>query len=234
MVQNAIPFCEGNLLNRSKFRRTLVIAPYLPSCVSIEYSINLGSNLLLARNECPRPGYKAMVAVTTPQPAPVGTLSPNGSKARFGAAYVRAICSHAGVGFDETTIDEDVLAVDGSVNFATCPARVQIKCTGKFRISGGRTATWKAEESWFGKWQQSMIPVYFVLVVVDPDDQQAWLHHQDDGTLHRTAAFWVRVDQMSNPRQIMVPKTQRLTAGTLAVWADQVNASFGLGSLGGA
>ena len=174
-----------------------------------------------------------MVATTAPQPSPLGTLSPNGSKARFGAAYVRAVCSHAGVGFTETTIDEDVLAVDGQVDFAISPARVQIKCTGKFRISGGKTATWGAEESWFGKWNQSMIPVYFVLVVVDPDNQLTWLHHQDDGTLHTAAAFWVRVDQLSDQSRITVPKSQRLTADTLTIWASEVSASFGFGNLGG-
>src|SRR6266705_3566406 len=107
-----------------------------------------------------------MVAETTSEPNSIGTLSSNGSKARFGAAYVRAVCSQAGVGFQETSPDEDVIAVDGQVDFAVSPARVQIKCTGRFRISGGKTATWQAEESWLGNWHQSKIPVYFVLVVV--------------------------------------------------------------------
>jgi hypothetical protein len=177
--------------------------------------------------------YELMVAATTPQPSSVGTLSPNGSKARFGAAYVRAICSHAGVGFTETSIDEDVLAVDGTVDFAVCPARVQIKCTGKFRISGGKTASWEAEESWWGKWHQSGIPVYFVVVVVDPDIQIDWLNHQDNGTLHRAAAFWVRVDHLPDRSRITVPKSQRLTAETLAEWASDVDASFGITSMGG-
>src|ERR1700693_3373291 len=115
-----------------------------------------------------------MKAETTAEPNPVGTLSPNGSKARFGVAYVRAVCSQAGFGFTETSPDEDILAVDGQVDFAMCPARVQIKCTGRFRLPGGKTASWQAEESWWGHWHESRIPVYFVLVVVDPDDQLAW------------------------------------------------------------
>jgi hypothetical protein len=167
------------------------------------------------------------VAESTSISDSVGTLGPNGSKARFGAAYLHAVCSQAGVTFIETPMDADVLAVDGSVDFGLGPARVQIKCTGRFRIAGGTTASWGAEESWWGKWHQSKIPVYFVLVVVDPDDQVGWLNHQDDGTLHRAAAFWVRVDQLDDRSRISVPKSQRLTAETLTLWAEEVNACFG-------
>lgn len=175
-----------------------------------------------------------MAVDTGPAPRSIGTLSSNGSKSRFGAAYVRAICSQAGVGFQETSPDEDVLAVDGTVDFAVSPVRVQIKCTGRFRISGGKTATWQAEESWLGNWHQSKIPVYFVLVVVDPDDQLAWLEHQDDGTLHRAAAFWVRVDQLPDVSRIVVPKNQRLTVDTLPLWDAEVDACFTNTGTGGA
>jgi Domain of unknown function (DUF4365) len=169
---------------------------------------------------------RSVVADTSSEPDSVATLSSTGSKARFGAAYVRAICSHAGVGFTETTIDEDVLAVDGTVDFAAASVRVQIKCTGQYRITSGKTASWHAEESWWGKWHQSRVPVYFVLVVVDPDDQLAWLEHKDEGTLHRAAAFWVRVDQLPDRSRIRVPKSQRLTAATLTQWAAELGECF--------
>lgn len=158
---------------------------------------------------------------------PISTLTPNGCKARFGAAYVRAICSHAGVGFTETSIDEDVLAVDGKVELAEADVRVQIKCTGQFRIAGGSTASWQAEDSWWQKWQNSKTPVYFVLVLVDPDDQLQWLEHRDDGTLHRAAAFWVRVDTMPADVSVTVPKSQRLSASTLTEWSSDLLACFG-------
>lgn len=182
---------------------------------------------------CDYPKMRSMVAETSSERDSVGTLGPNGSKARFGAAYVRSVCSHAGVGFTETTIDEDVLAIDGTVDFAVSPARIQIKCTGQFKIAGGQSAGWQADETWWGKWHRSRIPVYFVLVVVDPDDQLVWLEHNDEGTLNRAAAFWVRVDQLSDRSRIRVPKNQRLTAGTLTQWAAEVNACFRPDGLGG-
>ncbi|MFG1853452.1 DUF4365 domain-containing protein [Actinomadura geliboluensis] len=157
---------------------------------------------------------------------PIGTLNNKVSKARFGVAYLRAICSHAGVGFTETSTDEDVLAVDGNIEFPIAAARVQVKCTGQFRIKGGKTATWSAEEGWWKKWKGSKLPVYLVLVVVDPDTQEKWLEHREDGTLHRAAAFWVRVDTMEEADSIVVPKIQRLTAATLSEWAVDLNACF--------
>jgi hypothetical protein len=170
-----------------------------------------------------------MMHGASPEVGSIATLGTNGAKARFGAAYLRAICSHAGVGFTETTIDEDVLAIDGKIEFAVGDARVQVKCTGQFRIHGGETASWPAEAAWWAKWHKSRVPVYFVIVMVDPDDQRRWLEHLGNGTLCRTAAFWVRVDQMIESRSVTVPKSQRLTADTLAEWAADVDASFGGG-----
>jgi Domain of unknown function (DUF4365) len=156
----------------------------------------------------------------------VATLTPNGSKARFGIAYIRAVCSQAGVGFNETSVDEDVLAIDGEIVFETASVRVQVKCTGQFRIDGGDTATWQAETAWWNKWHKSKVPVYFVILVVDPDDQRRWLDHRSDGTMHHAAAFWARVDQMSEGPGITVPKKQRLTAHTLREWAADVDACY--------
>jgi hypothetical protein len=165
-----------------------------------------------------------------PEPArstrSIATLTTNGAKARFGVAYLRAVCSPAGGGFTEISVDEDVLAIDGMINFSLAEVRVQVKCTGKFRINGGRTATWPAEDAWWDKWQRCGLPAYFVLVVLDPDDQASWLHHHDEGTLHRAAAFWVRVDNMSVGPGITVPKTQRLTADTLRQWDEDLEECF--------
>lgn len=169
-----------------------------------------------------------MSEVDLPTPNGAATFSETTAKARFGVAYLRTVCSQAGVGFTETSPDEDVLAVDGNVHFALADARVQIKCTGQFRINGGPTATWTAEVEWREKWQMSQVPVYFVLVIVDPDDQVKWLDHYDQGTVQRAAAFWTRVDTMSDTTRIRIPKSQRLTADTLQGWAEDLAVLFGL------
>ena len=62
----------------------------------------------------------------------------NGRRARYGAAYMRSLCAHAGALFTESSIDEDIMAIDGAVDFARMPVRVQIKCTSKFSVPGGK------------------------------------------------------------------------------------------------
>lgn len=161
----------------------------------------------------------------------IATLGPKGAKARFGVAYLRSVCSQAGVGFKETSPDEDVRAIDGEIDFDVAPAAVQVKCTGKFKIDGGRTATWPADVVWRKKWNKIKIPVYFVLVLVDPDIQANWLEHRNDGTMQHAAAFWVRVNQLTGD-SVTVPKSQRLTAETLNEWAEDVTACFTAGGSG--
>jgi hypothetical protein len=152
-------------------------------------------------------------------------LPPNGCKARYGVGYFRTVCSQAGVGFSETSPDEDYLAVDGLVQLPTAVAAVQIKCSSQFAI-GGAAASWPAKVEWRNKWRQFQLPVYFVLVVLDVVDQAAWLVHDNAGTLHRAAAFWARVDQAPDSASINIPKGQRLTAETFDGWADDVLSCF--------
>ena len=59
----------------------------------------------------------------------------NGRRARYGAAYVRALCAHAGAKFSENDPDEDIQAIDGTIDFARMPVRVQIKCTSGRKVS---------------------------------------------------------------------------------------------------
>ena len=112
--------------------------------------------------------------------------------------------------------DEDVLASDCSVDFPEASVRVQVKCTSQWKI-GGRGLTWAVEDNWVRKWDQFIVPVYFVVVIV-PEDQDQWLRQDGDGTFHRTAAFWVRLIPGMIGDSIKVPKSQRLTVQTIPLW----------------
>ena len=68
----------------------------------------------------------------------------NGRRAHYGAAYMRVLCAHAGASFTESSMDEDIMAIDGAVDFARMPVRVQIKCTSRFIVLGGKF-TWPLE-----------------------------------------------------------------------------------------
>lgn len=155
----------------------------------------------------------------------VGTLTANGQKARYGVAYLRHICAQAGWPMTETSPDEDVMAVDCSLDFLEASVRVQVKCSSAFTLRG-RSASWPLEESWVRKWGQFHTPLYFVLVKV-PDDASQWLQHLDDGTMHRTMAYWKKVEQADlNAKRITLLKGNRLAAATLGQWRSDLLRGF--------
>ena len=102
--------------------------------------------------------------------------------------------------------------------------RVQVKCTSGLTI-GGKTKSYALKPEWLRKWDESLVPVYFVIVVV-PKQEKTWLAHQADGTLHRTAAFWQRVPRASDEEGVSIPRDQRLTVKTLATWHSELRAAF--------
>jgi hypothetical protein len=117
---------------------------------------------------------------------------------------------------NETSADEDVLAADCDIVFREANVRVQVKCTSKFTI-GGASASWPVESAWLRKWEESALPIYFVLVIV-PRNLPTWIDHNASGTMHRTAAFWRRLKADEIGKTVSVPKTQRLTRSTLDQW----------------
>ena len=146
----------------------------------------------------------------------VWTLDDSQRKARYGVTYLRNICAQAGVGFEETSPGEDVLAVDCEVQFAESSVRVQVKCTSGLTIKG-KTKSVDLDADWIQKWKLSINPVYIVIVIV-PRDSTAWIEHSDEGTMHKTAAFWARVDFGATAPSISIPRDQRLTVDTMKVW----------------
>jgi hypothetical protein len=124
----------------------------------------------------------------------------------------------------ETEPDSDVLAVDCNVMFREADVRVQVKCTSQWTI-GGKSLSYPVEEGWIRKWDESVVPVYFVVVVVPPDPD-LWLSHDQVGTLHRTAAFWVRLVPGTVGTSLAVPKNQRLTKDTIQIWHNDLLALF--------
>ncbi|MGI5401824.1 DUF4365 domain-containing protein [Streptomyces sp. CA-135486] len=169
------------------------------------------------------------VNIPTPRPddthPAVTVLGDKACKARFGVAYVRAIFSQAGFPFKETSPDEDAMAIDGDVDFIAASARVQIKCSSQFKISG-RGATWPAEVHWRDRWNKCKVPVYFVLVILEHNDRPDWVEHHPAGTDQQAAAFWVRVDSIGPEENVVIPKSQRLTISTLTQWAEEVEECF--------
>jgi len=158
---------------------------------------------------------------------PIGsTLSPNARKGRYGIAYFQNVCAQFGVGFDETSPDEDVLAIDGSVQFPALPVRIQVKCTKKSFGSAG-VLSWPVTAEWKTKWSRNIGPAYFVVVQVPTDVPGDWIDYDDaDITTHRSTAYWAKIDPTSMGASITINRTNRLTAETLASWNADLLACF--------
>jgi hypothetical protein len=152
------------------------------------------------------------------------TLSENRRKARYGVAYMRSICAQAGVRMSETSPDEDVAAIDCTVDMPAAGVRVQVKCTSRLTITG-TSASWTTKPEWLAAWHAARVPVYFVLVIVK-DPVADWLDHPVDLTRHHAAAFWRRITLADVGTSIDIPKSQRLTAATMDTWNADLNAVF--------
>jgi hypothetical protein len=149
------------------------------------------------------------------------SLSLDERKARYGVAYVRSICNQAGVVFHEPEAGEDVLAVDCFIHYPQADVRVQVKCTSKWTIEG-HSLTFPIEPEWVRKWDECVLPVYFVVVIVPRLAAGNWIRHERLGTFHSTAAFWARLIPGSIGSSVAVPKTQRLTIETVYSWHKDV------------
>ncbi|NQX37136.1 DUF4365 domain-containing protein [Herbiconiux sp. VKM Ac-2851] len=168
------------------------------------------------------------------QPFKLGTTSvdanftDNGRKARYALAYFRSICAQAGVSVAETEPDEDIMAIDVAVHFPRLSARVQIKCTSKFKLTG-KSVTMDLDPKWVESWKESFAPVYFLVVIV-PAVIPDWIVHPATSTSHKTGAYWVRFDPTIHREKITVLKTSRFTLDTLHEWKSDVDATLGIGS----
>jgi hypothetical protein len=146
-------------------------------------------------------------------------------------AYMRALCAHAGVGFTETSADEDIDAIDATLKFGRASAEVQIKCTGTFKVGTG-AATLPLEPTWVAKWSSAYHPVFVVLVKV-PSLIPDWIESTQAGTNHRTVAFAKRFDKELHFASMRFTRADQLTAETLYDWRDEVYA-FNESLVGGA
>lgn len=145
-------------------------------------------------------------------------MTDNGRRARYGAAYVQALCAAAGAGFKETSIDEDIMAVDASVSFPRMDVRVQIKCTSKFKV-GGTQLTLPLRPDWVAKWTESDTPV-FVVVVKVPASVPGWLTFDPAYTRHETVAFGRRFEAAADTASMLFTASHRLTTESIYDWRD--------------
>lgn len=157
------------------------------------------------------------------------TFDLNRRKGRYGVAYLKNVCAQFGVGLDETTSDEDVNGWDCAIKYLVNSVPVQIKCTSADFTADEPHLSWPVKPAWKSKWSAYRGgPAYFLVVRV-PSSPDEWIQHGlDDQTIHRTAAYWARIDPAQMGASIRVDRANRFTAATLQHWHDEMLAEFGL------
>lgn len=171
-------------------------------------------------------GPKTTAAAETPPSRLLTSANPNfsdnGRRGRYGVAFLRSLAAHAGVGFMENSPDEDVDAVDAALQFARASVRVQVKCTGTFKVGPGR-ATLDLEPGWVEKWSESYEPVYVVLVKV-PSVVSDWIEGQSASTVHKAVAFGKLFDPVAHTTSMQFTEADLLTTEMLYDWRDELYA----------
>lgn len=159
------------------------------------------------------------------------TLGANTAIGRFGAAYVRKICSHAHVGFVENAADEDVLAIDAEIQFAPVSTRIQIKTSTQYSLSKqSGLINMPLKSEWVAKWRDNIHPAYLVLVLLD-QEVSSWTVYNDDHTFTNAYALWARVDTLpAEADHLALDRRNRFTPSTVGAWHDYLLGGYGEGS----
>ena len=153
-------------------------------------------------------------------------LDSNLRKSRLSASFFRAICADAGFPCEETSIDEDIGGVDATIDLSEAPLRVQLKATSAIQPTD-KGLRFHIKQEWIEKWNRSALPVYLIVLVLDPVD--SWVEHQAQQTVLKGKAYWYNVSNLADgTKSLLIPNTNRIHADTLRQWAiKEVKGGYG-------
>ncbi|GAA1725912.1 DUF4365 domain-containing protein [Aeromicrobium alkaliterrae] len=151
------------------------------------------------------------------------TLDLSAAVGRFAVTYVRSVCAQSHVGFVETSSGEDVLAIDGLIQYREGDLRVQIKGTTQKSLTPQTgTIDFAIDEKWRDKWLRNGKPTYFIYVLMEKH-VPAWFDCQPTLTHAGAFALWARIDNLSPAAtHVQFDRTQRFTADTVGAWHESV------------
>lgn len=158
-----------------------------------------------------------------------GALTAKGRQGRFGVVYLRALAAQAGCMFRENDPDEDAIAVDCYISMRAAEIRVQVKTTYTETMAGTADIVHYAKPNWISAWNESGVPVYYVVVVVRQHSTN-WIEYPLSGTLLAdTRAYWTRVDNhdFSTSTRIEVPRSNELGIDTMKLWNEDLLTTMG-------
>lgn len=162
------------------------------------------------------------------------TLDLSAAVGRYAVAYVRKVCAQAHTGFVETSPGEDVLAVDGVIQYPSIDLRVQIKGSTQPSLAPqSGTLSLAIEDKLRAKWRRNGPPAYLIYVLIE-EDVKAWFEYEPTNTLAGAYALWSRIDDLpSTATHVEFDRTRRFTADAVGAWYEGVYVtSYGGGGSG--
>jgi hypothetical protein len=158
-----------------------------------------------------------------------GELDVSNAIGRLGVAYVRKVCAHAHIGFTETSPQEDVLGLDGHVDYDAGTVRLQVKATTRWAVAGSReTLRLTLDSGWAEKWSRQKTPAFLVAVLLGRD-VSSWVTYDIGETRVAACALWVRIDGTpADATHIDLHRGQRFTVETINDWGSIVYGSVGM------
>lgn len=162
------------------------------------------------------------------------TLDLPAAVGRFAVAYVRKVCAQAHIGFIETAPGEDVLAIDGVIQYPKVDVRVQIKGSTQPSLAPQTgTLSFAIESKWREKWARNGSPTYFIYVLMEREIN-SWFEYEQTNTLAGAYALWTRIDNLSEmATHVEFDRTQRFTADTVGAWYQAIyTTGYGGGETG--
>lgn len=156
------------------------------------------------------------------------TLDLPGAVGRYAVAYVRKVCSQAHIGFSESSPGEDVLAIDGRIEFPRLDVRVQIKGSTHYSMQKPEGVISVAiEDKWREKWRRNGQPTYFIFVLME-SEVDLWFRYDPSNTLAGAYALWERIDNLApDATHVTFDRTRRFTVQTVGAWNEDLNKGYG-------
>ena len=156
------------------------------------------------------------------------TLNLSDAVGRYAMAYVRKVCAQAHVGFSETSPGEDVLAIDGRIEYYTVDVRIQVK--GSTKYSTHKTAGLirvAVKDEWRRKWRKNGQPTYFIFVLMERQVAK-WFEYFPGTTMAGAVAYWARIDNLpKSATHIVVDRRHRFTKATVRGWGKDIQQGYG-------
>ncbi len=156
------------------------------------------------------------------------TLDLGAAVGRYAVAYVRKVCAQAHIGFVETSAGEDVLAIDGLIQYPYADVRIQIKgSTGPSLTPQQGQLSFAIEDKWREKWERNGLPTYFIYVLMERDVPD-WFQYDPSYTLAGAYALWARIDRLpSDATHVIFDRAERFTAATVSDWYQTLLDGYG-------